>query len=201
MYSIWCHTGEQRYINRILLLIGIGAFAAFDFLRFARILYQNFTGKQAWVRAKAVERNGAVLLQLDLPRPWKIQPGEFIYLRCLSISLRSLLESHPFCITWWEEDENVSGQATTIFLLINPQYGFTSRLLHRSNHNRPLRMAIDGPFGNAVKTSKYGTVVLFATGIGIAALMSFIKATMDDHKAGRTLVRRMSLIWEIDRES
>jgi predicted ferric reductase len=165
------------------------------------MLYQNFTRKQALVRASAAERNGAVVLRLELPRPWKIQPGDIIYLRCLSISFRSLFESHPFSITWWEEDENVSGQATIIFLLINPQHGFTSRLLHRSNQNRPLQMAIDGPFGKAVKTSDYGTIVLFATGIGIAALMPFIKATMDDHKAGRTSVRRMSLIWEVERES
>jgi predicted ferric reductase len=201
MYSIWWHIGKQRYIDRILLLIGIGVFAAFDILRFARILYQNFTTKQAWVRASAVERNGVILLRLELPRRWKIQPGDFVYLRCLSISPWSLFESHPFSIAWWEEDKNLSGQATTIYLLINPQHGFTSRLLHRSNQNRPLQMAIDGPFGKVVKTSNYGTIVLFATGIGIAALIPFIKAIMDDQKAGRTSVRRMSLIWEIDRES
>jgi predicted ferric reductase len=201
MYSIWWHIGKQRYVDRILLLIGFGIFAAFNILRFARILYQNFTRKQAWVRARAMERNGAILLRLELPRPWKIQPGDFIYLRCLSISLWSLFESHPFYITWWEEDENLNGHTTTVFLLVSPQHGFTSRLLHRSNHNRPLQMVIDGPFGRAVNTSNYGTIVLFGTGIGIAPLMSFIKATMDGHKAGRTSVRRMSLIWEIDRES
>lgn len=201
IYSIWYHIGKQRHVERILLLIGIGIFALFDIIRFARILYQNFARKQTLVKASAVERSGAVLIQLDLPRQWKLQPGDFIYLRCLSISFRSLFESHPFSIAWWDEDGNVSGHAVTIYLLVSPQYGFTSQLLHRSNHNRPLHMAIDGPYGKMVKTSNYDTILLFATGIGIAALMPFIKETIDDHKKNRISARRMSLIWEIGRES
>jgi len=32
-------------------------------------------------------------------------------------------------------------------------------------------------------------------------LMPFMKAIIDDHKKSRSSVRRISLIWEIDRES
>ena len=147
------------------------------------------------------ERNGAIIVELDLPRPWKIRPGDYIYLRCLSMGLPSLLESHPFSIAWWDSKDSKYGESKKVYLLLSPQYGFTSRLLHRSNHNRPLYMLIDGPYGPMVQNSHYDTVLLFGNGIGIAALMPFIKSIIDDRKRSYQLTRRISLIWEIDRES
>jgi predicted ferric reductase len=201
IYALWHHIGERRNVERVLLLVAIGVFGVFELSRLMRTLYKNFTGRQNLTKAIVTERSGAVVIQLDLPRPWKIQPGDFIYLQCLSMPLPSLLESHPFSIAWWEADDRTREEATTLYLLVSPQHGFTGRLLHRSNHNRPLKMIVDGPYGKEVRNLRYEVILLFASGIGIAALMPFMKAIIDDHKRSRSSVRRISLIWEIDRES
>jgi predicted ferric reductase len=201
IYALWYHIGERRNVERVLLLVVIGVFGVFELSRLTRTLYKNFTGRQNLTKAIVTERSGAIIIQLDLLRPWKIQPGDFVYLRCLSMPFPSLLESHPFSIAWWEVDDRTREEATTLYLLVSPQHGFTGRLLHRSNHNRPLKMIVDGPYGTEARNLRYDTILLFASGIGIAALMPFMKAIIDDHKRSRSSVRRISLIWEIDRES
>lgn len=201
LFGIWWHIEAKRYIDRILLMTCMAVFLGFDIIRFVKLLYWNSTRKQILSRAVATERNGAVLLRITLARPWRIQPGDHVYLRCLSLSPRSVLESHPFSITWWERDSYDTDRTSTVYILANPQFGFTRRLFHRSNHNRPLKMLIDGPYGNSIKTARFTTILLFASGIGVAALMPFIKAAISRQPEPSDSVRRVSLIWEIERES
>ncbi|KAL8742601.1 MAG: hypothetical protein Q9190_004941 [Brigantiaea leucoxantha] len=82
------------------------------------------------------------------------------------VSFWSLLQSHPFTVTWWDTDLN--GKSYYIYLLIKPQAGFTQKL-RRHVGSTGLRTWIDGPYGRPQCYSKYGNVMMFASGVGIAA--------------------------------
>jgi predicted ferric reductase len=61
-------------------------------------------------------------------------------------------------------------------------------------------VAIDGPYGKSIDTSQYGTLILLATGIGIAAQLPLIKQALAEYKAGRTSVRRICVVWQMEQE-
>ncbi|MCJ1313644.1 hypothetical protein MMC25_007323 [Agyrium rufum] len=62
-----------------------------------------------------------------------------------------------------------------------------------------LRTWIDGPYGTPVDVSEYGTVVLLATGMGIAAQLPLLKAVVDECHNGTAKARRIVLVWQLDR--
>lgn len=75
-------------------------------------------------------------------------------------------------VVWWEED--FDGKSSCISLLIKPQARFTHKLRrHISATN--LITWIDGPYGRSESYGKYSNVVIFATGISIAAQLPHIK--------------------------
>ena len=61
-------------------------------------------------------------------------------------------------------------------------------------------MAVDGPYGIHRDTSRYGTLLLFASDIGIAAQTSLIKETLHQRALGMTSNRHIVLIWQIEKE-
>uniref|UniRef100_A0A093XY46 Respiratory burst oxidase like protein D n=1 Tax=Talaromyces marneffei PM1 TaxID=1077442 RepID=A0A093XY46_TALMA len=68
--------------------------------------------------------------------------------------------------------------------------------------NRPfkIRAVIEGPYGLPVDFIEYDRILMVATGIGIAAQMSYLKELVgmkDEKKSKRTLY----VVWEVDKES
>ena len=57
---------------------------------------------------------------------------------------------------------------------------------------------VDGPYGREIPLRTYGTVLLFASGIGIAGLLLYANQTLEEYNAQRTSCRRIFLFWEID---
>jgi NAD(P)H-flavin reductase len=133
----------------------------------------------------------AVLLELTLVRPWKFCPGQYIYLCIPRDSITSYLQYHPFYISSWP-DHN------TIKLLVERRHGFTKDLNLLGNKSKVL---ILGPYRSTINLKQYGTVLLFATGIGIAAQLSYIKYLLAEYKRGRVMVKKIFLYWGIEEES
>ncbi|KAI4275098.1 MAG: hypothetical protein LQ337_003470 [Flavoplaca oasis] len=69
-------------------------------------------------------------------------------------------------VAWW--DQNFDGKSCSIHLLVKPQDGFTRKLVRHSGSSG-LRAWIDGPYGRPQSFSDYGNVMMFASGVGIAA--------------------------------
>lgn len=185
-------------LERILLIIAISIHASVTLLRLARVIYRNGLRKRLWSRARIIKRDDAFELSLNVARPWTVQPGQYIYLWVPGLSPGSFLQWHPFSIAWWVTNE--AGQATSISLLVKPQHGLTSRLMRCPPSQKDFYVAIDGPYGQSIDTSRYGTLILLATGVGIAAQMPIIKQALAQYKAGQTSVRRICVVWQMEQE-
>jgi NAD(P)H-flavin reductase len=101
-----------------------------------------------------------------------------------------------------------------IVLIIGRQNGFSNSLEAQSNgdlvlgnkpdgqlilatngvdYSRSLKADIEGAYGREVGIDVYGTVLLFATGVGIAGVFPFIKHLLEGYYNWNIKVRKLAL--------
>jgi predicted ferric reductase len=137
--------------------------------------------------------NPSNVLQVDItvPRPWQVKGGQFVFLSIPKLGIFTGLRGHPFMVTWWERDL----QGLTISLLVKSRAGFTAEL--NRHMNKPLRAFIDGPYGVRHDFGEYGTVIMLATGIGIAGHIPYIKELISGYNNCEVKTQRIRLAWDI----
>lgn len=64
----------------------------------------------------------------------------------------------------------------------------------------PVRASIRGPYGCEKNFRNYGSILMFATGIGIAGQLPYIKRLFEDRDIGKTQTQKIFLYWEIESE-
>lgn len=130
-----------------------------------------------------------------MARPLKFKAGQYIYLTLWGLSTFSALESHPFQICWAYQDEE--GQQVLI-LLAQPRRGFTRKISGSSYQRYPA--FVEGPYGKPLHLGQYGTILLLATGVGIAGQLAYIKELLQLYHECEAKTRRIALFWELDAE-
>ena len=101
-------------------------------------------------------------------------------------------------ISWWDNDHE--GRGANIYLLVKPGTGFTQKLLrHAGSH--ALKAWVDGPYGQIEDIGNYGSVVMFASGIGIAAQVPYIKELLKGFHEYTVRTKSILLVWQLDKES
>jgi len=98
------------------------------------------------------------------------------------------MQAHPFFVLWWDN--------SNVTLLAERRRGFTDSLyLYAENHQseETTIAIIDGPYGQERDLTNFETVLLFATGIGIAGQLSYLKRLMELRRKRATSIRRISL--------
>lgn len=178
-----------------------------SFLRFGQVLYRNVKHKEPFTRAKVrtlifkrrygsdIPVTDAVHVHVQLPRPWRPQAGQYVYFST------SFAQSHPFYVSWWYRD--TKGHDFVV-LIVQRRKGFTRNLLLRAMNSFDTgdgqRAVIEGPYGNELDLTSYGTVLLFATGIGIAAQLPYVRVLLESYHNYDVKSRKIALFWEIDSE-
>lgn len=159
--------------------------------------------------------SGAVRVTIKIARPWNFQPGQHLYLYMPSVGLWT---NHPFSIAWSEEGYSdndlpmyeeekgfvVHGREllrthTTMSLLIRRKKGFTDKLYRKAETagGRFTTIAyVEGPYGSQSLTS-YGTVMLFAAGVGITHQLPMVRELVAAHANGTAATRKVILVWII----
>ncbi|EXJ56217.1 uncharacterized protein A1O5_12673 [Cladophialophora psammophila CBS 110553] len=183
-------------------------------LRFGQILYRNIKyGKplnRATVQTVTFKRDSgrdipvsdAVHVHVRLSRPWRPRAGQYAYLCIPGLSHTSFAQSHPFYVAWWYYDH---GHDHVVFL-IERREGFTKNLFLRANAsndpgpNSEMRVLVEGPYGKSLNLESYATVLLFATGIGIAGQMPYVTQLLEGSQTGQVETRRIALFWEMASE-
>ena len=99
-------------------------------------------------------------------------------------------------------DTATTGSATAVSFVMRARTGFTRKLYDRAAAapNRTLdniRGAIEGPYGGHDSLSSYGTVVLFAAGVGITHQMMYIRQLLAGYGAGTVSTRKIVLVWTV----
>ena len=214
MHSLKAHLPQQRYINWMISL-WIGE----RIVRLIRIVYRNVSRRGLTKVTVEAMPGDACRVTFELRRPWRYQPGCHVYVYLPSVSLWM---SHPFSIAWSEtrptpylslEDEklpqtkadldapNLSRTTTSISLVICKRTGMTAKLYNKAKSSPTgiitMTGAVEGPYGGLESLKSYGTVVLFAGGVGITHQISFVRDLLNGNEAGTAATRKIILVWSV----
>ena len=180
---------------RLYALISILVFVTVKLLRYIGIMLASMSSKHLYIAT--IERvPGGTEVRVRVPSHWKLRAGQYIYLRVCGLSTFSLFQSHPFQVSWTYPD---GASHKVIVLLIQARKGFTRRLL-LADSGRQYPVLLDGPYGRHLGHEDYGTVLLFASGIGIAGQLPFARELLELYYDCRVKTRRVALFWEISEE-
>ena len=117
-----------------------------------------------------MEKDGKIMIvSVTLPRPWHFKAGQHVKLCIPSLSRSSFLQWHPFALSSYE----VFNGNTVIRLMIRERKGFTALLANKGYPDYEMVALINGPYGKQIQLRTYGTVLLFASRIGIARLLLY----------------------------
>lgn len=178
--------------------------------RVIRVAYGNFGagGTQTLVEALP---GGACRVTVTMARPWAFAPGQHAFLYFPSISWT---QSHPFSVGWSEEHEQYDGEKlsmdrndilgtrkTSMSYVIRGRTGMTGALYKKASACPDGRLItkclVEGPYGGLEKMSSYGTVMLFAGGVGITQAVPWVRDLVIGYANGTVAARKIVLCWII----
>ena len=153
----------------------------------------------------------ACRVTIDLARPWTFKPGQHAYLYMPAIGLWT---SHPFSVAWSEEAENLESeklamnrqdilamQKTRMSFIIRSRTGFTNKLFKKAEVAPDGRFYTkcfaEGPYGGMHMMHSYGTVMLFAGGVGITHQVPHVRDLVSGFANGTVAARKIVLVWII----
>ncbi|KAF2213075.1 hypothetical protein CERZMDRAFT_39643 [Cercospora zeae-maydis SCOH1-5] len=102
-----------------------------------------------------------------------------------------------------EANMSMTGDAkvTNVSLVVRAREGMTRKLYERllKNDRQPITTwgFMEGPYGGHDSLSSYGTVILFAGGIGITHCIGYVHDLMSQYAAGMCSTRKILLVWSV----
>jgi NAD(P)H-flavin reductase len=127
----------------------------------------------------------------------RIEAGQYINLWMPSLTWWSWAQVHPFMVTSWSHSAQ-----ETLDILIQARRGFSRELLKHaraaSQGSASLRALIIGPHGLSENVDRYESVVLVASGFGVAAVIPYLKKLVYSYNTSTSRTRRVHLVWEIE---
>ncbi|KAL8928127.1 MAG: hypothetical protein Q9172_001037 [Xanthocarpia lactea] len=211
---LWKHldnTLPQKYLLVMILL-----WAAERFIRFANLIYRS-VGRGGTKAELELLPGDACRITLKMARPWVFQPGQFAFITVPSVGLWT---SHPFSIAWSNDsadeknqDSEKGYQITPDDILSNPQHkssmsliirrrsGFTDKLFEKAERSSSgiltVSAFVEGPYGGLASLQSYGTVMIFAGGVGITHQVPFVRELVAGYASGTLAARKVVLVWVI----
>jgi predicted ferric reductase len=187
--------------------------------RLANIFYHNYAYGHGWTRVQVEAVAGeACRVTFDLARPWTPRPGAHCHIYVPALAWFS---SHPFSVAWTDiqpvrpsddteklptlerplDLDRKEQLKASVSFIIRARTGFTKNLLHKAM-NSPngmfmTRGAVEGPYAGHDSLNSYGTVLLFAGGVGITHQVSYVKDLMVGCHNGTSAARKVILIWSV----
>jgi predicted ferric reductase len=199
---LWRHVSSKKPAE-LFLQIGICLWTIATVVHWIPFAFRNVVFGRPFATAVAkrlsnkdssnqlVDLSNVLQVDVTVPRPWQVEAGQSVFLSIPKLGIFTGLRGHPFMVTWWERDLH----GLKISLLVKSRAGFTAELDRHTN--KPLRAFIDGPYGVRHGFGEYGTVIMFATGIGIAGHISYIKDLISGYNNCEVKTRRIRLAWDI----
>lgn len=183
-------------------------------IRGLKIIFYNYSGqRRTTVIAEALD-GGATRVTFNLTQPWKFRPGCHVHVYLPQIGLWS---SHPFSVAWsktvqrCEVEEKLpttevnldkeDDVTTSLSLVIRAREGMTGKLFKRASAAPgkviSLWGMVEGPYGGHESLDSYGTVLLFAAGVGITHQLGYVRHLVRGATDGTLSARKIVLAWSI----
>ncbi|RYC64053.1 hypothetical protein CHU98_g2170 [Xylaria longipes] len=208
--GLWYHLKLGKIMQIKWLIAVLPLWSGDRFLRFARVVYHNIGKGSTRTLVEALPGN-AVRVTVTMARPWDFRPGQHAYLYMPAISF---WQSHPFSLAWSEEAEDLSAdklamnrqdilgmRKTSMSFVIRARTGMTNILYERAAGNPDGRLVtrclVEGPYGGEHMLDSYGTVMLFAGGVGITHAVPHVRHLVAGFANGSVATRKVVLVWII----
>ncbi|KAL2066279.1 hypothetical protein VTL71DRAFT_2350 [Oculimacula yallundae] len=193
-FAIWQHLPSDKNFPRGYIYISSGLYVAMLILQAGSVVFHNGIFRHHLSRAALTHDNGAVKIRLKLQEPLEIGPGTYINLWIPAVSFGAFLQSHPFMVISWG-----SGKQHIIDLLIEPQRGLTRDLLYHAKRDNAADFLVifSGPHGTSVPMDEYESILMVASGFGIATHLPYLKRLIYGYNSRRVQARRIHLVWQI----
>lgn len=208
--ALWYHLTLAQIPEVTLLYGAIGIWLLERASRVLKIMYRNI-GKGGTRTLVEALPGSACRVTIDLARPWTFKPGQHAYLYMPAIGLWT---SHPFSVAWSEETEALNTdklamnrqdilamQKTSISFVIRARTGFTNKLCEKAkaapNGRFHTTCFAEGPYGGMHMMHSYGTVVLFAGGVGITHQVPHVRDLVASYSKGTVATRKVILVWVV----
>ena len=205
--ALWYHL--EGTPQMAMLYPVVAAWAIDRAARFTIVLIRN-VGRGGTKAEVDILPGDAMKVTLHIARPWRFKPGQHAYLYMPTVGLWT---SHPFSLAWSDEETDLSAEKlpmssddllrlskTSMSFVIRRRTGFTERLYnkaHASPNGKYIASAfVEGPYGSQSLRS-YGTVMLFAAGIGITHQVPHVRDLVAGHANGTVATRKLVLVWII----
>ncbi|MCJ1279211.1 hypothetical protein MMC21_007035 [Puttea exsequens] len=177
-----------------------------------RLFYLNWTNpfRMSWLIGDAASvtilPENAVKVTVATKVKWS--PGQYVYLRMPGISV---FENHPFtiaslCSEDFESQYQEGEGYRDMTLVFRPFGGFTRKVLESGMQNlergedKTYRAFIDGPYGGMRRDlASFDTVILFAGGSGITAIVSHLLDLIKKMRDSKAVTKRVYLVWALKR--
>jgi len=172
-----------------------------------RIFYLNWTNP--WRISWLIGEEAAVTIlpesavKVTIPTQVRWTPGQYVYLRMPGISV---FENHPFTIaSLCSEDfpSEYGEKYRDMTLVFRPFGGFTRKVLESAVEKGPLktyRAFVDGPYGGLRRDlASFDTIVLFAGGSGITAIVSHLLNLIKKMRDSKAVTKRVHVVWALKR--
>lgn len=156
----------------------------------------------------------ALRVSFKMARPWSFRPGQHMY---VTIPKVGLWTSHPFSVAWSDEEQSYSDEGekglvisrqdvlstskSTMSAIIRRRTGFTNKLFEAAEKGVDgkisLKALVEGPYGIDRSLHSYGTVIMFAGGVGITHQVPHVRDLVAGYSNGTVAARKVVLVWII----
>ncbi|KAL8724960.1 MAG: hypothetical protein Q9181_006595, partial [Wetmoreana brouardii] len=216
--AIHGHMGELPLTNYVYATIALWFLERI--IRWSHIIYRNF-GLSSSTRVTVEALPEACRVTFHLKRPWQVRPGCHVYAHFPTLTWS--LSSHPFSIAWYDtqptpyrslDDEKLPSTikdltsplpsrttTTSITLIMSKKEGMTAKLHARARASPTgiinIKGYIEGPYGGLESLHSYGTVILFAGGVGITHQLPLVRSLLQSYNDATSAVRKIVLVWSV----
>ena len=97
--------------------------------------------------------------------------------------------------------QNDTGNAVVLYVMIDPQHGWTQKFMAQHSTFENQVVWLDGPFGSSYRLEEYTTAILFASGNGIVAQLPLLRHLATKLRDAAFQIRRVKLIWQSERSN
>lgn len=165
-------------------------------------------------------------MTLFVGQAWEVKAGHYVNVWIPSVSPLASFQSHPFTIAAWNEGPTTQldfliqprdGFTRALFecadeyqmeteqssieensSTANRAFGFAKRNCDIPDGSDYRLALITGPHGLSVDAGSYGTVLIVASGFGIAAGLPILKELVQGFNESNVRTRHVHLAWQLD---
>ena len=187
----WLHLRSEHGTNWAYIALSLTLYVVMLLLQIFTVVFKHLVQRRCGARAYlSLLGKDVVKLTLHMEKAINARPGQFVYIWMAF----SPLQTHPFMV--------VSEEDNTLTVLVQTQTGFSRKLKSNADFAdaKTAYLAwIDGPYGDPPDFGQHQSIILVASGIGVAAHLSTLTELVSGYHDRSVKAKSIKLYWQVER--